>query len=205
MSLTSRTANPNREKEEQRLRCFGSSCRPSVDEEHGRMNCGLFLRQAGASPVLRFTVRNVPMARPTSGQSWTSLKRFTHGSTVDACNSEPKSKLHGSWHWLWERGLTVALVGLLPVSIFTSCKSADVALGFVLPIHAHLGIQQVFRDYIHKRKFPIIGRVASGSLFLATALVAIGLFELNLTDIGIGETVRRLWKGKEVVSSSSAK
>lgn len=57
------------------------------------------------------------------------------------------------------------------------------ALGFILPIHVHLGLDQVITDYFHKRK---VGNVVYGGLVwglrLVTGLAIYGCWRIN-TDV----------------------
>ena len=72
----------------------------------------------------------------------------------------------------------------------------DVVLGIVLPVHSHIGMNYVLRDYV-----PKISRAALGPtriVWLAfTAATFIGLNVLNFTGAGITPTVLALWKGEE--------
>ena len=39
-------------------------------------------------------------------------------------------------------------------------------------------------DYVHTRKFPILGRIAKWGLRAATAGVLVGVYQFNTNDIG---------------------
>ncbi len=65
------------------------------------------------------------------------------------------------------------------------------AAGSLVP-HCHLGMQQVLMDYIHPRKFPVIGTGATVLLYTFTALTLVGLFKLAVFDMGITKSVKIL-------------
>lgn len=72
----------------------------------------------------------------------------------------------------------------------------DLALGIALPLHAHIGMNYVITDYAEK----VLGKGARGPARYAmvgfTGLTALGLTKLNLTGVGITETVKALWRKK---------
>lgn len=103
---------------------------------------------------------------------------------------------HGSYHWLYERGLSVATLGLVSAAAFLpSSKLVDFGLGVVLPLHSHLGFMAIITDYLPKRKFPRIYPLATGALYAATAGCLYGLYLYNTKDVGITEGVKKLWHG----------
>jgi succinate dehydrogenase (ubiquinone) membrane anchor subunit len=40
-------------------------------------------------------------------------------------------------------------------------------------------------DYLHKRKFPVIGPIATWTLRTATVGVLVGVYQFNTNDIGV--------------------
>jgi succinate dehydrogenase (ubiquinone) membrane anchor subunit len=46
------------------------------------------------------------------------------------------------------------------------------------------GFDQVLIDYLHERKFPILGPVSKWGLRLATVGVLVGIYQFNTNDIG---------------------
>jgi hypothetical protein len=40
-------------------------------------------------------------------------------------------------------------------------------------------------DYLHPRKFPVLGRVATWTLRTATVGVLVGVYQFNTNDIGV--------------------
>ena len=107
--------------------------------------------------------------------------------------------MHGSYHWMYERYVSIALVPLIGFPLIAGpSKTCDFLLGVALPIHCHMGFGQVVNDYLNPSK---IGSVANkgvmGALYGATALTMYGLYKFNTQDVGITEFVRNLWRGPE--------
>ncbi|KAJ3162469.1 membrane anchor subunit of succinate dehydrogenase, Sdh4 [Geranomyces michiganensis] len=111
---------------------------------------------------------------------------------------EPKSRMHGSYHWNFERALSVVSVPLLIAPfIVGSHPLVDLGLGVVIPLHSHIGFGALLSDYAAPHKYPVAGRIASATLYAATGLVLYGCYQFNTNDVGITEFVKRLWTGKQ--------
>lgn len=106
--------------------------------------------------------------------------------------------MHGSYHWVFERFVSVATVPLCVVPIFTGpSHTADMLLGVVLPLHCHMGFGQIITDYLNKRKIGFLfNRLVVGSLYGMTALSIYGLYRFNTNDVGITEFTRNVWTAK---------
>ena len=135
------------------------------------------------------------LLRSLSSASPSPPPPYTHTLT-----EKPVDKMHGSYHWQLERILSVAVLPLCVIPLVTGpSKTVDFLLGFLMPLHCHLGFGQIITDYFNKRK---IGSMGSGllvaTLYAATALTTYGLYQFNTNDIGITEFVKRLWQGKQV-------
>jgi len=89
----------------------------------------------------------------------------------------------------------VALIGLIPAALLLSPSKfnfpIDVALGFVVPIHGHLGTVLVLDDYIPGK---LLNKSSKVLLWVCTILAGAGLLQLNLQGLGITESFKRLWK-----------
>jgi succinate dehydrogenase (ubiquinone) membrane anchor subunit len=90
----------------------------------------------------------------------------------------------------------MSLIPLLGIGITFPNPVTNFVMAFAIPIHCHLGVNSILVDYLHKRKFPRIGPIASGLLYASTAISIIALFKFNTNDVGIGEGIQRLWNGK---------
>ena len=58
---------------------------------------------------------------------------------------------------------------------------------------AKQGFDQIFVDYLHDRKFPIIGPACRWGLRVATLGVLVGVYEFNTNDVGLTERTSLLW------------
>jgi len=97
---------------------------------------------------------------------------------------------------------SIGLVTLIPVALLLSPSAwnfpVDIALGFLLPFHGHLGMQLVLSDYVYGKRWAHI------LLWLVTVLAALGLLRLNLSGPGISESVKLLWT-RQLPAESAAK
>lgn len=109
---------------------------------------------------------------------------------------EPMDPWHGSYHWLYERGLSVASLGLLGAAFLVPGKMVDLALGVVIPLHCHIGFGAIITDYLPKRKFGLIYPLARFTLMAATVGTIYGLYQYNTKEVGICEGISRLWRAK---------
>lgn len=106
-------------------------------------------------------------------------------------------KIHGSYHWLYERYISIGLLPLVGYPIMMGpSRTCDLLLGLALPLHCHLGFSQIITDYLNKRKIGnVMNKGVFGLLYGATALTVYGFYKFNTQDIGITEYVRQLWHG----------
>ncbi|KAG2368602.1 mitochondrial inner membrane protein [Suillus spraguei] len=105
------------------------------------------------------------------------------GTVNDPVEFPPSSKTHGSYHWAFERLLAASLVPMTAAAFVTS--------GLVM--HSHIGFDSMIVDYLHKRKFPIIGPIATWTLRTATVGVLVGVYQFNTNDIGLTELIAKVW------------
>mmetsp|Transcript_16970 Transcript_16970/g.35454 ORF Transcript_16970/g.35454 Transcript_16970/m.35454 type:complete len:139 (-) Transcript_16970:166-582(-) len=96
---------------------------------------------------------------------------------------------------------SMALIPLTPLAFVLSpssyCLPVDLALGVVIPLHAHIGMNYVMTDYVKK----FVGKAAVGPsryiMLGATGITMAGLLKLNLSGPGVTESVKSLWRKKE--------
>jgi succinate dehydrogenase (ubiquinone) membrane anchor subunit len=95
--------------------------------------------------------------------------------------------------------INIALMGLTPVALVAGGglqTGLDLILGIVLPLHGHIGMNQVVTDYAKK----IGGKGAIGpsrmGLAVLTGTTMLGLLKLNLSGPGLTETVKSFWRPK---------
>lgn len=122
--------------------------------------------------------------------------RFASTSTVPI---DEKSKVHGSYHWNFERGLSLVSVPLIATAFISAnpIPLVDFALGFVMPLHCHIGFDACITDYIPARRAKFLNSLCTWLLRLTTALSIYGCYLLNTHDVGITQFMRNLWNGPE--------
>ena len=105
------------------------------------------------------------------------------------------SPSHGSYHWTFERLIAASLIPLTvaPFAAGSLNPTVDAVLCGVILVHSHLGFQGIVVDYIPKRRMPGVHKLFMWALNGVTALVALGLYEFETTDVGIAETVSKIW------------
>ncbi len=69
----------------------------------------------------------------------------------------------------------------------------DALLCATILIHSHTGFQAIIIDYIPKKQMPGLRKLFIWGLNAATAVVGLALYEFETTDVGITETIKRVW------------
>ncbi|CEP14761.1 hypothetical protein [Parasitella parasitica] len=101
---------------------------------------------------------------------------------------------YGAHHWNMERGSAIALIPLVSTQfIYGAHPIADGLLGVVLPYHIYMGFDSCITDYIPKRVYPRLHKLANWTLTGSTGLVMWGCYEFNTNDVGITEFFQRLF------------
>ncbi|KAF8558894.1 hypothetical protein OG21DRAFT_996131 [Imleria badia] len=125
-----------------------------------------------------------------------SLTAISNGTVNDPTTFPPPSKTHGSYHWAFERLLSAALLPMTAAAFATSGTAypvLDGLLGISLVMHSHIGFDGILVDYLHKRKFPILGPLMTWTLRATTAGVLVGVYQFNTNDIGLTELITKVW------------
>ncbi|PUU83328.1 CybS-domain-containing protein [Tuber borchii] len=118
------------------------------------------------------------------------------GTVNDAAEIPDPNATHGSYHWSFERLISVALIPLTvaPFAAGSINPVTDAILGATIVIHSHIGFESMVIDYIPHRKYPTLRKGAMWALKGATLLVLVGLYEFETNDVGITEAVKRVWR-----------
>ncbi|KAF9102700.1 membrane anchor subunit of succinate dehydrogenase, Sdh4 [Mortierella sp. AM989] len=108
----------------------------------------------------------------------------------------PPNQVHGSYHWDFERLLSVSMIPLLAASALNGAHPiVDGLLGVVVPIHAHMGFDAMVTDYLHPGKVGVLGnKVVTWALRGTTVLVLVGCYQFNTSDIGLTELIKKSWQ-----------
>lgn len=90
-----------------------------------------------------------------------------------------------------------ALAVLTPTAFILSPSflniPVDLALGIIIPVHAHIGMTSVLTDYVPRPH----QRYATAGLVFFTVLLVLGLLKLNLCGTGITDSIKHLWRKPE--------
>ncbi|KAF3932659.1 hypothetical protein ABW19_dt0201568 [Dactylella cylindrospora] len=118
------------------------------------------------------------------------------GTVNDPVPVPTPSATHGSYHWAFERLISVGLVPLVvaPFAAGTANPTLDAALGTLLVLHSHIGFDACVTDYFPKRQHPKLRALMEWLLRGATVAAAVGLFAFQTNDVGLTEGVKRVWK-----------
>lgn len=113
----------------------------------------------------------------------------------DAAPVPTPSPSHGSYHWTFER---LVAAGLVPLSVApfaggSASPVLDAALCSLLLLHTHVGFQAILIDYVPNSRYPGLRKSLTWLLNGATLLVGVGLYEYETNDIGLTQTVKRVW------------
>nr|CAG8505637.1 13822_t:CDS:2 [Entrophospora candida] len=119
---------------------------------------------------------------------------YIKGSVNDAAILPTKNKASGSFHWNFERLLSISLVPLTITSVINGAHPiTDLCLGIILPIHCHIGFDTIITDYLPAHRSPKLNKVSTWGLKGATLLVLSGCYMINTVDVGMTEIVKRVW------------
>ncbi|KAF9562403.1 hypothetical protein CPC08DRAFT_663216 [Agrocybe pediades] len=118
------------------------------------------------------------------------------GSVNDPTTFPPPSRVHGSYHWSFERLLAAGLVPMTAAAFFTTGSNhaiLDGVLGVSLVMHSHIGFDTCLVDYLHPRKFPVVGNISKWAVRTATVATLVGVYQFNTNDIGLTELIAKVW------------
>jgi len=127
-----------------------------------------------------------PIARRALATSTSSASSST-GSFVAADQTLSQNKIYHKSHYV--------SLGLIPLALLAHPSALslplDVALSIALPVHAHIGMNWIFTDYVPGSPTGV-PRLA---LAAATALATLGLLKISIFGDGVVGTVKELWTG----------
>ncbi|WFC98707.1 membrane anchor subunit of succinate dehydrogenase, Sdh4 [Malassezia yamatoensis] len=120
---------------------------------------------------------------------------YIQGTVNDPTKYPSPDRYHGSYHWAFERLISVALVPLCAAGAVKHGVSGvvDGGLSVALLLHSYMGFENVMVDYVEKRKFPIVAPIATWAIRALTVATGVGLYEFNTNDVGLTELVSKLW------------
>ncbi|KAK9326274.1 CybS-domain-containing protein [Lipomyces orientalis] len=119
------------------------------------------------------------------------------GTVNDAAKVPPPEKVHGSYHWTFER---LIAIGLIPLTVapFISDAALAPAIDSVLVtttlVHSYFGLQSCIIDYIPKREFGKVHDACMWLLLGGTIVTGYGFYKYETEDIGLSGTIAKVWK-----------
>ncbi|KAL4951526.1 CybS-domain-containing protein [Aspergillus filifer] len=124
------------------------------------------------------------------------LPQTIQGTMNDPAPIPTPHPSHGSYHWTFERLVAVGLVPLTiaPFAAGSLSPVMDAVLCSLLVVHSHVGFQASIIDYFPSRRVPKTATLLNWLLRAFTLTTAVGLYELETNDVGLTETVKRVWK-----------
>ncbi|CAG8648075.1 13003_t:CDS:2, partial [Dentiscutata heterogama] len=119
---------------------------------------------------------------------------YIKGTVNEAVVLPPKDKVAGSYHWDFERLLSISLIPLTIASVIKGAHPiTDLCFGVILPFHCHIGFDAIITDYFPPHRSPGSNKVLTWSLRGATLIVLYGCYEFNTNDVGMTELVKKVW------------
>jgi len=117
------------------------------------------------------------------------------GTANDPAPIPPTDPSHGSYHWSFERLISVALIPLTiaPFAAGSLNPTMDAILCASIIIHSHIGFESMIIDYIPRKRLPRTRLFFWWGLRAATLVVAVGLYEFETNDVGLTEAIKRIW------------
>ncbi|RIB20112.1 CybS-domain-containing protein [Gigaspora rosea] len=120
--------------------------------------------------------------------------KYIKGSVNEAVALPPRDKVAGSYHWDFERLLSLTLIPLTIASVLKGAHPiTDLGLGVILPFHCHIGFDAMITDYFPHRRNPVLNTVFAWGLRGATLIALYGCYEFNTNDVGLTELVKKVW------------
>jgi len=118
------------------------------------------------------------------------------GSFLAADQTLAQNRVYHKTHFI-----TLALVPIaLAAHPSALSMPVDVALAIALPLHAHIGMNWIFTDYVPGSP----SGPARLALLTASVLACLGLLKLSVAGPGIIGTVKEMWTGAEEKQKKSS-
>lgn len=116
------------------------------------------------------------------------------GTVNDAYKYPMMNHYEGSYHWAYERAISIALIPLALTPFFgIEHPLLDTTFCMALMFHCHSGIKSCIIDYIPKRVYGVWHNVASGLLTAGSFFGIYGIYVLETANNGIFDLLGHLW------------
>ncbi|QIW97549.1 hypothetical protein AMS68_003067 [Peltaster fructicola] len=123
------------------------------------------------------------------------LPQTVKGTLNDAAPVPHAEPTHGSYHWTFERGLSLALVPatLIPFAAGVGNPYLDSALIGGIILHSYIGFTSCITDYFPTWRVPMTRKIFEYLNILAVFVVGYGFYEFETNDVGLTEAVKKIW------------
>ncbi|KAI9047571.1 hypothetical protein LZ554_008285 [Drepanopeziza brunnea f. sp. 'monogermtubi'] len=123
------------------------------------------------------------------------LPQVIQGTANDPTPVPTANPSHGSYHWTFERLVSVGLIPLTiaPFAAGSLNPTMDAILCGSILIHSHIGFEACIIDYIPTHRLPKTRKLAWWALRAGTVLCGVGLYEFETNDVGVTEALKRIW------------
>lgn len=117
------------------------------------------------------------------------------GTVNDAYVPPPMEMSEGSFHWAYERLITVGMAPLIvfPFIAGVDYPLVDAAMGSLILLHSRYGLQSCIIDYIPIRKFGNWHKLAMLLLNLGSFISLYGVYVIETEYNGICDLIGQLW------------
>lgn len=156
------------------------------------------LRQAATKPtnsIITNVTRATAFHTTARRDILPPLPQRVKGTVNDAAPVPEPSPSHGSYHWTFDRLVAASLIPITvaPFAAGSLNPVMDAVLGATILIHSHTGFQNIIVDYVPQYRTPRARKIFTWGLNAATVVVGIALYEFETNDVGITETIKRIW------------
>lgn len=166
-------------------------------------------RQYRMFRIKTFTHTSIPLTKPGLNcvrrlrlvPDWSKFKTIPQppgyivGTVNDAYKPPSPEYYEGSYHWTYERAITITMLPLVmtPFVAGVEFPLVDSVFSTLLLFHCHAGIKSCIIDYIPKRVYGFWYGAACKLLTLGTFVAMYGIYILETTSNGLFDLVSSLW------------
>lgn len=151
--------------------------------------------QGRVDPLIVSMLRSLtqPVARISRVGNASSFQRRFASVEKSILNTDSKT-VHKFYH-----SSAYILAALTPLAFLIApspyVMPVDITLGFLFPIHGHIGLNAIVSDYVPKA----MQATAKTGLLGVTIVTILGLLKLNVFGAGMTESIKSLWRKKKEV------
>ncbi|KAG7660922.1 uncharacterized protein J8A68_005597 [[Candida] subhashii] len=120
---------------------------------------------------------------------------YVVGTVNDAYVPPVADHYEGSYHWTYERAITIGMIPLVmsPFISGVDYPMVDATFSTLLLFHCHAGFKSCIIDYVPKRVYGVWHGVACKLLTLGTFIGMYGIYVLETSSNGLFDLVKSIW------------